>query len=182
MYFFIVLFQFLVFVVFSTNHINAFIQTISKQYIILKNKSYCLLHAKVPENPKELESNKWKTGDIFTKQTNKSKNKSIWWMRDDEESNPRMLPKYHKWWVDKNSLVNDTWDIKDLMKEANRRNISYDKKTISKNELIDSINKTTRLYDLSNDNFTGPIYIPKDMNKLPSCYPEVYDRSTEARE
>lgn len=128
---------------------------------------------KVPDDPT---AKVWESGNIFTEEEKKKKrsNSNIaWWMNRDEDSNPLMLPKYIPWWIQKNFLVDSSWELKQLQEEAKRRGLSTEG---GKKILIESINDLARKYDLSDDNFTEPIFKKPEVDSLPRCYPEVYNR------
>lgn len=145
-------------------------------------KSYSPQVAKERErekNFKEMDGKEWKSGYIFN---NNSKNgpprrmrNDPWWMRDEEKNNPRMLPEYKPWWVDTNTIVNDTWKVADLRKEAERRGIDPLGK---KNELIERLVESSKTYSLTDDNFFNPIFTESNNDKLISrnCFPQTYNK------
>jgi len=96
-----------------------------------------------------------------------------WWMREDEEGNPRMLPPYTPWWSDKVEIVDEKWKVNDLKREALRRGLSHLSK-VNKTQLINEINRQTSLYDLSDSNMKTPTFRAHSLESLPPCYPQSY--------
>eukprot|EP01035_Chromulina_nebulosa_P021353 gene21353-27663_t len=138
----------------------------------------------------------WKSGEVFIKRTDSSnfneqsnsnnhhsnnrqrsgrKSNDPWWMREDEENNPRMRPSYKSWWVIRNFYVDSSWKLVQLKEESTRRGLSTSGK---KDELIERINTSTKLYDLSDENFTKPIFYSDNITDFPPCYPETYEKVT----
>lgn len=104
-------------------------------------------------------------------------------MRDEEENNPKILPKYKPSWLEGGKLVNSSWKVADLKAEAALRGLSTSGK---KDELIERINaaslSASKIDYLSDEHFTAPVYVePKNGSSRPSCYPEVYETPSEVR-
>lgn len=95
-------------------------------------------------------------------------------MRDDEKDNPKMLPAYKPWWVESNVIVNDSWKVADLKKEAERRGLDTVGKL--KADLVEALVLSSRRYDISESGYTAPVFTANEAKKeLPPCYPEVYE-------
>lgn len=95
-----------------------------------------------------------------------------WWMREEENKNPDILPKYNPWWKSNNFRVDLTWPQKQLIPEAIRRGIDI---SCTKEELVERINQSFELYNLSDENFRVPKILESE-NVTAPCYPEVYER------
>jgi hypothetical protein len=97
-----------------------------------------------------------------------------WWMSDSEDKNPRVLPPYQPWWLDKNSIVDDSWTAVELREECARRGLDT---AGLKVDLIDRINLSYRQYSLSDENFCDPIIIDNVADgSVYACFPEVYEK------
>jgi len=98
-------------------------------------------------------------------------------MREEEKTNPRVLPIYKPWWLD-NVLVDDSWKVADLRKEAERRGMEA--ASLKKAELIEVLLKSSTDFDLSEKGFRPPVFHPHGSSALPPCYPVVYEGGEEA--
>lgn len=114
----------------------------------------------------------WKSGSTFRQP--RSRRNDPWWMREEEKTNPRILPIYKPWWLD-NVLVNNSWKVADLRKEAARRGMEQDISKMKKAELIELLSKSSMEYDLSDRGFRAPVFQKFQQSELPPCYPEVYE-------
>ena len=117
--------------------------------------------------------NDWKSGQVFKGQQPRSRRNDPWWMREEEKTNPRVLPIYKPWWLD-NIFVDDSWKVADLRKEAARRGMTGTS-AMKKDELVQVLRESSEAYDLSNKAFKPPVFIKAKVEELPSCYPEVYE-------
>lgn len=117
--------------------------------------------------------NDWKSGQVFKGQQPRSRRNDPWWMREEEKTNPRVLPIYKPWWLD-NIFVDDSWKVADLRKEAARRSMTGTS-AMKKDELVQALRESSEAYDLSNKAFKPPVFIKAKVEELPSCYPEVYE-------
>lgn len=95
-----------------------------------------------------------------------------WWMREDEETNPRMLPAYKPWWAGDVTLMTEKLKLPELKEEASRRNIDM---TGKRSELIERINAVALIYDLSDRNMKKPTFTDNSSVAFPKCYPQSYD-------
>jgi len=116
----------------------------------------------------------WKSGAALRQP--RSRRNDPWWMREEEKTNPRVLPIYKPWWLD-NCIVDESWKVPELRKEANRRGMSQ-ASTMKKAELIEALQKSSMEYDLSDKNFRSPEFRQRNSSQLPACYPEVYEGSS----
>ena len=116
-------------------------------------------------------------------------------MSDEERNNPRILPVYKPWWLSSNVLVDSSWKVDDLRKEAIRRmnengkvgavagRGGYNKKDIKemgKAELIDFLVSLTRAHELSSNGYTTIVFDESQETNWserpqPPCYPQVYE-------
>lgn len=138
-------------------------------------------------------ADQWQSGRVFQKrggQRNGGRRRNDpWWMRDEERNNPRILPQYKPWWLE-NIMVDSSWKISDLRKEAMRRadvngNVAsaagaggHNEEEINamkKAELVDLLVGLTEQYSLANDGFTSIEFIDSTGGKKPPCYPQVYE-------
>jgi hypothetical protein len=128
----------------------------------------------------------WQSGRVFTKNNNNNNRgqrggiKDAWWMRDEEENNPRVLPKYKPSWLQAN-VVNTSWKVADLKIEAAKLGL---KTTGRKEELIERINSKANSDDnarllLSDSQFTAPRYVDPASSKPLTCFPEVYETAAD---
>lgn len=94
----------------------------------------------------------WKSGEVFknNNQQNRRRRNDPWWMRDEEKSNPRVLPPYKPWWTLPGSFVDETMKVAELKEECEKLGLSTKGK---KDELIQLLRDTKALYDLSDANF-----------------------------
>lgn len=120
----------------------------------------------------------WKSGQVFRQP--RSRRNDPWWMREEEKTNPRVLPIYKPWWLD-NVFVDDSWKVADLRKEASRRGM-LDTSDMKKSDLLTELHRSSLAYDLSNKGFKPPAFRRLDSSALPACYPEVYEGGSAAIE
>lgn len=141
-------------------------------------RSFVLLQQQQPKdqgNEGVDERKAWKSGRIFSKEPRKSKGSNEpWWMRDEEKNNPRVLPPYKPWWSKRSALVDSSWKVEELKKEAMRRDLYI--KGSKKDELISILQESSSRYDISDKGFVSPNYVDKTRtNAVPTCYPESYE-------
>ena len=146
--------------------------------LTFRSETLVKLDSKVPAKPseetpiaKDLEQ-KWQSGAVFRKNNGRGRNNDPWWMSEDENNNPRILAKYTPWWATKNVLVNNSWKLVDLRKEAARRNMPQ---TGKKQELIDQLRRSSMTFTLSDEGFISPKYSDEISDAFPKCYPEAYE-------
>lgn len=101
-------------------------------------------------------------------------------MREEEKSNPRVLPPYKPWWVDHTGMapLNDSMKVAELKAECEKRGLPNKGK---KDELLALLNTAMTAYDLSDKGFRSPTFVPLGDSR-PSCYPEVYEEKGAALE
>ena len=114
----------------------------------------------------------WKSGTALRQP--RSRRNDPWWMREEEKTNPRILPIYKPWWLD-NVLVDDTWKVADLKKEAARRGLEGETSGLKKPELVAALRKSSMDFDLSDKGFRDPVFRKAEPSALPTCYPEIYE-------
>jgi hypothetical protein len=123
----------------------------------------------------------WRSGnDVFKggekqqqQQPGRSRRNDPWWMREDEKTNPRVLPVYKPWWLEK-VPVDDSWKVADLRKEAERRGMES-AAGMKKAEILSALQSSTAAYDLSDSGFRAPTFRAHTPGELPSCWPDVYE-------
>lgn len=94
-------------------------------------------------------------------------------MREEEKTNPRVLPIYKPWWLD-NVFVDESWKVADLRKEAARRGMAGTS-SMKKDELIQALQNSSKAFDLSNAGFKSPVFVKARASELPACYPDIYE-------
>lgn len=144
-------------------------------------------------------TDQWQSGRVFNKKNGQRgggrRRNDPWWMSDEERNNPRILPVYKPWWLASNALVDSSWKIVDLRKEAMHRvdengkvgavagKGGYGQKEIDKmgkSELVNLLASLTQAYTLSSEGYSTVVFNSSqetgesDRSK-PSCYPEVYE-------
>ena len=152
----------------------------------------------------------WQSGKIFSKrggggggQRGGGRRRSDpWWMSDEERNNPRILPIYRPWWLESNVLVDASWKVAELRREALRRADGngrvgaagvapgYTAEQVNgmkKAELVELLVGLTHTYNLASDGFTPITFIDSrssrngdgdgDGGAVPPCYPQVYEGS-----
>lgn len=138
-------------------------------------------------------ADQWQSGRVFQKRGGQRgggrRRNDPWWMRDEERNNPRILPQYKPWWLE-NILVDSSWKISDLRKEAMRRADANGKvgsaagaggyteeqiNDMKKVELVDFLVGLTEQYSLANDGFTSIEFVDSTGGNKPPCYPQVYE-------
>jgi len=128
----------------------------------------------------------WRSGnDVFKgdkqqqqqQQPGRSRRNDPWWMREDEKTNPRVLPAYKPWWLEKVS-VDDSWKVAELRKEAERRGMET-AAGMKKAEILSALQESSATYDLSDNGFRAPFFKAHLPGELPSCWPDVYEGGKE---
>jgi hypothetical protein len=130
----------------------------------------------------------WRSGEAFVAQRSRQRKNDPWWMREDEMTNPRVLPQYEPWWFAEldtvpagadggnlkgNIWVDDKWKLADLKLEAKRRGLVPAAK---KELLISQLQESSRLHDLSDAGFIEAQVVPRSaFDESLSCFPEVYE-------
>jgi hypothetical protein len=120
-----------------------------------------------------VEGNQYRLKSTTESRPKKAAFTSAWWLTAGEFSNPKVAKPYNPWWLENNFLVNDSWKLPDLKREAKRRKL-LTKGT--KDELILRINESYHTYKLTDDNFTSPKFSSFDNQAIQSCYPQVYEK------
>lgn len=144
-------------------------------------------------------ADQWQSGRVFQKKGQRGggrRRNDPWWMRDEERNNPRILPQYKPWWLE-NILVDTSWKISDLRKEAKRRadqngriasaagTGGYSMEEVDnmkKAELVDLLMGLTEQYSLASDGFTRIQFVDSTDGKKPPCYPQIYEGGQEVME
>jgi hypothetical protein len=130
-------------------------------------------NSRIQENDKGGRS--WQSGKIFRDRPQRRRN-DPWWMRDEEENNPRILPRYQPWWIGKVVDVDDSWKLPELKEEAKRRGLSAKGK---KSELIAAINESSAILSMGDDGMVEGTFVDCKATNL-SCYPVNYEGGVEA--
>ena len=112
-----------------------------------------------------------------------------WWVREEENKNPRMRPPYRPGWLQENenhvniSATICKWNIAQLRSEALKRGVTINDiatgKSKSKSELIQNIEESGSKYSLHDDNFTSATFVPVPTEKTHASYPESYEGGAE---
>ena len=120
----------------------------------------------------------WQSGYIFTKNNSRppggKRRNDPWWMREEEKDNPRMLPAYRPWWLQKYDI--DDMKVNQLKDEAKRRGLDS---SGLKGDLVQRLNDSYEKFNLTDDCYTEPIYNKSDPKQLPPCYPDIYENENE---
>jgi hypothetical protein len=150
----------------------------------------------------------WQSGKIFSKRggggggggqrAGGRRRNDPWWMSDEERNNPRILPIYRPWWLESNVLVDASWKVAELRKEAMRRadesgrvgaagvaSAGYTAEQVDgmkKADLVELLVRLTHTYNLASGGFTPITFIDSSGNGddddgggVPPCYPQVYE-------
>ncbi len=145
-------------------------------------------------------TDQWQSGRVFNKKNGQRggggrRRNDPWWMSDEESNNPRILPVYKPWWLASNVLVDSSWKVADLRKEAMQRVDENGKvgavagkggfgreeiDKMGKAELVNLLVTMTKAYNLSNEGYStiafknSPLVDGSEKPK-PPCYPQIYE-------
>lgn len=124
----------------------------------------------------------WQSGFIFTKNNSRppggKRRNDPWWMREEEKDNPRMLPFYRPWWLQKDINTIDDMKVNQLKDEAKLRGLDA---SGLKADLVQRLKESYDKFNLTDDCFTEPIYKKSDPKALPPCYPDIYENENEIK-
>ena len=104
-------------------------------------------------------------------------------MRDEEKTNPRVLPEYRPWWASPSNAVPTAavagaMKVAELKAECEKRGLPSKGKKV---EVAALLEEAARRYDLSDHGFRAPTFVQTGAAH-PSCYPEVYEDKAVAEE
>lgn len=121
----------------------------------------------------------WQSGYAFSKELKPKKaggwlRNEPWWMREEENRNPRLLPIYKPWWSKKHVRVTGALTLAELKAHAEERGLA---KSGKKSEVLAALQQQEAMYDLSDDNFIPPVFVSSSEQHLGACYPVVYEKN-----